>query len=112
MPARDVNIKLLSGIKGQAELSGMRESKNVKSEAGQGKRNAILAALSKAGGEATTSSSSAAEPDEDNNGYYTLTKDEVTALVKGNIEKVEGWVGNLDRHHATRLLRWLIKEGG
>ena len=90
----------------------MRESKNVKSEARQEKRNAILAALAKAGGEATSSDDSAAEPDEENNSYYTLTRDEVAALVNGNIEKIESWVSNLDRRHATWLLRWLIKESG
>ncbi len=90
----------------------MRESKNVKSEARQVKRNAILAALAKAGGEATSPDDSATEPDEENNSYYTLTRDEVAALVNGNIDKIESWVSNLDRRHATWLLRWLIKESG
>ena len=90
----------------------MRESKSVKSEARQEKRNAILAALVKAGGETTSSDNSAAEPDEENNSYYTLTRDEVAALVNGNIKKIESWVSNLDRSHATWLLRWLIKESG
>ena len=32
--------------------------------------------------------------------------------LSGNMEKIESWVGSLDRLHATRLLRWLIKENG
>ena len=90
----------------------MREGKNGKSEARQEKRNAILAALAKAGGESSASFDGAAEPDEEKNSYYTLTREEVAALVNGNIEKIENWVSNLDRRHATWLLRWLIKESG
>jgi len=90
----------------------MRESKSVNSEARQEKRKAILAALVKAGGETPSSDDGAATPDEENNSYYTLTRDEVAALVNGNIEKIERWVSNLDRRHATWLLRWLIKESG
>ena len=90
----------------------MRESKSVNSEARQEKRKAILAALVKAGGETPSSDDGAATPDEENNSYYTLTRDEVAALVNGNIEKIESWVSSLDRRHATWLLRWLIKESG
>ena len=90
----------------------MRENRNGKSEARQGKRNAILAALAKAGGESPASVDGAAEPDEEKNSYYTLTREEVAALVNGNMEKIESWVSNLDRRHATWLLRWLIKESG
>jgi hypothetical protein len=89
----------------------MRESKNTNQEARLEKRNAILAALAKARGD-MPSSDSTDEPDGEKNSYYTLTKDEVEALVKGNIEKIESWVSSLDRHHATWLLRWLIKESG
>ena len=48
----------------------------------------------------------------ENDCYYTLTKEQVEALVSGNMEKIECWVSNLDRRHATWLLRWLIKENG
>ena len=89
----------------------MRESKNTKSEAEQEKRNAPLGALAKAGGKAASSYNNT-ETDEDRNSYYILTRDEVAALVAGNIERVERWVSNLDKHHSNRLLRWLIKESG
>jgi hypothetical protein len=32
------------------------------------------------------------------------------ALINGDMETLERWVSNLDKNHATRLLRWLIKE--
>ncbi len=88
----------------------MREIKNGKSEARQAKRNVILAALAKASGEAATTDDGSTGPDDEKNSYYTLTREEVAALVTGNIEKIESWVSNLDRPHATWLLRWLIKE--
>jgi len=87
-------------------------SKNSNPEARIEKRNALLAALTKARGEITSSQESFNEPENNNDSYYTLTKDEVEALVSGNIEKIEGWVSNLDQRHATWLLRWLIKESG
>jgi hypothetical protein len=49
-------------------------------------------------------------PDGETNDYYTLTREEMEALVNGDMEKIEGWVSNLDRRHATLLLRWFIKE--
>ena len=85
-------------------------SKNTNPDARVEQRNALLAALAKARGEMNPSSESSAQPDKENNAYYTLTKDEVEALVSGNMEKIESWVSNLDRRHATWLLRWLIKE--
>jgi hypothetical protein len=87
-------------------------SKNTSPDTRVEKRNALLAVLAKARGEMNPSSESYNEPDSENNSYYTLTKDEVEALVSGNMEKIESWVCNLDRRHATWLLRWLIKESG
>ena len=69
-----------------------------------------MAALARAQGGAITTGSIHDEPDGDVNCYYILTKEELTALLSGNMEKIESWVGSLDRVHATRLLRWLIKE--
>jgi hypothetical protein len=90
-------------------LAGMKESNNGKAAARQAKREAILAALAKSTGEALP-------PDDldggENGSYYTLTREEIAALLSGNIEKIESWVSSLDRNHATWLLRWLIKESG
>lgn len=37
------------------------------------------------------------------NMYYTLTRDELAALAKGNVKQIERWVGRLDKSRA----RWL-----
>ena len=90
-------------------LPGMRESQNPGSDVKSEKRDALLAALTKAQGDNPPGSI----PDEMNGGgddYYILTKEELTALLSGNMKKIESWVGSLDRLHATRLLNWLIKE--
>jgi hypothetical protein len=87
----------------------MRESQNPGSDLKSEKRNALLAALTKAQGDNPPGSISD-EPDGGDVGYYVLTKEELTALLSGNMKKIENWVGSLDRLHATRLLRYLIKE--
>ncbi len=35
--------------------------------------------------------------------YYTLTREELTALARGNVKQIERWVGTLDKSRA----RWL-----
>jgi hypothetical protein len=75
----------------------------------QGQRQAILAALARVSGEGISPTDRPPADDEAND-YYTLSPEEMGALVSGDIEKIEGWVSNLDRQHATWLLRWLIKE--
>ena len=42
--------------------------------------------------------------------YYTLTQEEVAALVSGDIKKIEGWLGKLDQRHATWLWCRLSQE--
>jgi len=74
------------------------------------KRQAILAALNKVTADCPATDTPAGEPDDRVDGYYTLTLEELAALVSGDIKKIEDWVSNLDRHHATWLLRWLINE--
>jgi hypothetical protein len=86
-----------------------RENKKLSQEERQGKRQTILAALTKASDnslrlEAIEVSSSQPQ------GYYTLSRDEMAALISGDMERLENWVSNMDRNHATSLLRWLIKE--
>ena len=88
-----------------------RMSKNINLDLGIEKRNALLAALTKARGDINPSDENSEETDRENDCYYILTKEQVEALVSGNMEKIESWVSNLDRRHATWLLRWLIKEG-
>jgi hypothetical protein len=91
-------------------LPGMSERQNTSCDLKSEKRDALLAALARAQGDNVPPGSIPDEPDGEGNGYYILTKEELTALLSGNMEKIESWVGSLDRLHATRLLRWLIKE--
>jgi len=67
-------------------------------------------ALAKASEDSRLLNENASVPEGETNDYYTLTHDEMEALVSGDMEKLEGWVSNLDRRHATLLLRWFIKE--
>jgi hypothetical protein len=69
------------------------------------KRQAILAALSR-----VTAASPSPGPDEEIKGYYTLSLDELTALVNGDLDTIEGWMSHLDRRRAAWLLRCLIRE--
>jgi len=87
-----------------------REIRKLTNEERQEKRKAILAALAKASEDSELLEGSASLSSGEHQDYYTLSHDEVEALVNGDMEKVEAWVGNMDRNHATRLLRWLIKE--
>jgi hypothetical protein len=87
-----------------------RELQKLTSEEKQEKRKAILSALAKAsdGSESfhNTPAPSPGQPQD----YYTLSHEEMEALVNGNKAKIEAWVSNMDKNHAARLLQWLIKE--
>jgi hypothetical protein len=91
-------------------LGRTRGNKGVNYTGSLEKRQAILAALARVTADSPSSNGAADEPDDEIEGYYTLTLEEMTALVNGDTERIESWVSNLDRRHATWLLRWLIKE--
>jgi hypothetical protein len=93
-------------------LGKARENRNFNYAGRLEKRQAILAALTKATADSSSLAANTGEPDNGNNGYYSLTHEEIAALINGDIEKIESWVSNLDRQQATWLLRWLIKEQG
>jgi hypothetical protein len=87
-----------------------REIQKLTNEERQEKRKAILAALAKASdGSELFSNTPAPHPGQPQD-YYTLSRDEIEALVNGDMAKIEAWVGNMDKNHAARLLHWLIKE--
>ncbi len=73
-------------------------------------RKALMAALAKATAKGGSCQSCRKTPDNDENPYYTLTTDQIEALVNGNIEAIESWVSNLDRVQATWLFRGLAKQ--
>jgi hypothetical protein len=100
-------------ITGKLERSGTavarrRENKNAGREETLEKRKAILAALTRATGD--TAPDGILDCPNSNDDYYTLSAEEIHALISGDMEKIESWVNNLDRQHATWLLRQLIRE--
>lgn len=88
------------------------EIKDLAPEATLGKKQTILAALAKASEDNLSPKAKADGQNGESHHYYTLSRQEITALVSGDIGIVESWISNLDRHHATRLLRYLVKESG
>jgi hypothetical protein len=103
-------VKVVKGI--TAALSKTRDKRDFDRAGRLQKRQAILAALVKATADSTSLTGSPDEPGDEADAYYSLTHEEIAALLNGDIEKIESWVSNLDRRHATWLLRWLIKEQG
>jgi len=103
-------MRIGTGVKGwRSNMARRRKTKKLTQEERQEKRKAILAALAKASEESQMlegTDVSSHEPQD----YYTLSRDEMEALISGDMEKIESWVSNMDINHATRLLRWLIKE--
>ena len=98
-------------IKGSViSVARRRETKKLTIEERQEKRKAILAALAKASGDSELLAGNAGLSAGDPQDYYTLSHDEMEALVNGDMGKIEAWASNMDSNHAARLLRWLIKE--
>ena len=73
-------------------------------------REAILAVLARAADDSKFLAQLADNPTEVLNEYYTLTQEETAALVSGDINKIEGWLGKLDKRHATWLWCRLSQE--
>ena len=73
-------------------------------------KEAILAVLARAADDSEFLAQLVENPTEALNEYYTLTQEEVAALVSGDIKKIEGWLGKLDKRHATWLWNRLSQE--
>lgn len=73
-------------------------------------REAILAVLSRAADDSEFLARLAENPEKALTEYYTLTQEELAALASGDIKKIEGWLGKLDRRHATWLWCRLSQE--
>ena len=91
-------------------MARRREILKLTNEERQEKRKAILAALAKASDDGNLFVSSPGPASRNPQDYYTLSRDEIDALVNGDMAKIEAWVSNLDKNHASRLLNWLDKE--
>ena len=73
-------------------------------------RGAILAVLARAADDSDFLARLADNPAEALTEYYTLTQEELAALASGDIKKIEGWLGKLDKRHATWLWCRLSQE--
>ncbi len=80
-----------------------RETRPVVPEERLEGREAILAVLARAADDSEFLARLADNPTEALNEYYTLTQEEIAALVSGDIKRIEGWLGKLDKRHATWL---------
>ena len=79
-------------------------------EAREAGKQTILAILARAAEDTKFHAELAENPTEALRGYYTLTPEEVAALMSGDIKRIEGWVGKLDAKHATWLWSRLAQE--
>ena len=70
----------------------------------------ILAVIARAADDSQFLARLADNPSEALNEYYTLTQEEMAALASGDIEKIESWLGKLDKRHATWLWARLSQE--
>jgi len=73
-------------------------------------RWAILSVLARAADEPDFMSRLADDPHEALKEYYTLTQEEKAALASGDIQKIEGWVGKLDKRLSTWLWHRMSQE--
>jgi hypothetical protein len=74
------------------------------------KRKLILAALTSAIEDFSSSEKSSNEPAQGCGEYYSLTQEEMEALVNGDVEKIKNWVSSLEKHQAAWLLHQLIND--
>jgi len=73
-------------------------------------RWAVLSVLARASDEPDFMTRLAEDPHEALKEYYTLTQEEKAALASGDIQKIESWVGKLDKRLSTWLLFRLSQE--
>jgi hypothetical protein len=73
-------------------------------------RWAVLSVLARAADEPDFMTRLAEDPNEALKEYYTLTQEEKAALASGDIQKIESWVGKLDKRLSTWLTHRLSQE--
>ena len=88
----------------------LERAKAVDSEEALKRKERILAVLARAADDSEFLARLADNPTETLSEYYTLTQEEIAALVSGDIKKIEGWLGKLDQRHATWLWCRLSQE--
>jgi len=94
-----------------ATLENMREMTKFKAHEKKLRgKEAIMAVLARAAEDSDFLARLAEKPGETLDEYYTLTHEELAALISGDIKKIESWVGKLDKRHATWLWCRLSQE--
>jgi hypothetical protein len=73
-------------------------------------KSEILSVLARAADEPEFKSRLVENPDEALKEYYTLTQEQKIALASGDIQKIESWLGRLDKRLASWLLYHLGQE--
>jgi hypothetical protein len=73
-------------------------------------RWAVLSVLARAADEPGFMARLSEDPHEALKEYYTLTQEEKAALASGDIQKIEGWVGKLDKRLSTWLWNRMSQE--
>jgi hypothetical protein len=79
-------------------------------ETGIERRERIMAVLARAADDSKFLARLADDPAKALSDYYTLKPEEIAALASGDIKKIEGWLGKLDKRHATWLWCRLSQE--
>jgi len=88
----------------------IKKRKPITDEERLSRKKRILAVLARAADDSQFLARLADDPGEALSEYYTLTQEEVAALASGDIKKIEGWLGKLDKRHATWLWCRLSQE--
>jgi len=91
-------------------LEGLISAPTVVPKEGFAGRWAVLSVLARAADEPGFMARLADNSNEALKEYYTLTQEEKAALASGDIQKIESWVGKLDKRLSTWLLYRLSQE--
>lgn len=96
-----------------SEMLPVTEQKKITTAAEEvnlARRERILSVLARAADDSKFLAQLADDPARALSDYYTLKPEEVAALASGDIRKIEGWLGKLDKRHATWLWCRLCQE--
>lgn len=88
----------------------MKGSRQISQSERLEKRKVILAALTRATEGIPPLDNDFGEGEENAGEYYSLSQEEVEALINGDIETIKSWVNGLEKRQAAWLLRWLISD--
>jgi hypothetical protein len=107
--------KMTKQVRGRTEettetVEGLIYAPTVVPKEGLAGRWVVLSVLARAADEPDFMAHLADNSHEALKEYYTLTQEEKAALASGDIQKIESWVGKLDKRLSTWLLYRLSQE--